>query len=117
MTNYFKKLLIKFTENRTIQTLYYKVSVIVSILLVLSLIGVQILNPNYASIINTIIKIYVGIILIIRFNPFIQEKLKKEQRFFDNSIAFAGGLYLVAEAITLNVVKYYENKLKKKLFT
>lgn len=109
--NILKRWLINFTENRTIQNIYYKTSIIVSILLVLSLIGVQIINPAYANLINTLVKIYVGVFLIIRFNPYIQGYLKKNQRFFDNSIAFAGGLYLIAEAITTNVLNKYKENL------
>ena len=111
MINNFKKWLIRFTENTTVQSIYYKSSIIVSILLVLSILRVQVVDPNYASLLNTLVKLYVGVFLFIRFNPLIKDTPKKKQKFFDNTVAFAGGFYLIFEAITLNVISYYKKNI------
>ena len=53
--------------------------------------GFYYMNPMYLTILNEIIRIYVCLFLIIRFNPF-QKDIKLSS--LDKRIAFSGGIIL-----------------------
>jgi hypothetical protein len=71
------------------------------IIFILSLFGVTILKTEYSTILNNIIKIYIAIVLIIRFNPLIHVKFDKNNAKFDREIAFSAGILLLLSVITL----------------
>ena len=52
--------------------------------------GILSLNPSYLSVLETFIKYYISIMLLIRFNPFVDRKITK----FDKKLVFTSALLL-----------------------
>ena len=66
-------------------------------------------NPRYLDTLNLIIKVYVSLFLIIRFNPFIKLKINN----FDRKIIFSSGIFLLSTtAITEFIKSFILTKIK-----
>tara|TARA_B100000902_G_scaffold400050_1_gene475213 strand:+ start:7356 stop:7679 length:324 start_codon:yes stop_codon:yes gene_type:complete len=90
----------------------YIYSIYISYILYLFVIlGVTKYAPEYLNIIKNIIKIYVAIILIIKFNPinFKQKKLSE----FDNNLIFSSGLFLLLSTSIISILEKYFLKVIK----
>jgi hypothetical protein len=73
------------------------------ILYILTLFGIYKKAPEYLSHLNMIIRLYVGLFLIIRFNPYAQIKFSD----FDRRIVFSTGIFLLLTTIITSVVITY----------
>ena len=73
----------------------------------IALTGVITLNPKYIGILNAALKYYVGLFLILRFNPWSKRLKSKATRDFDKRIAFTGGIFLLLTTTAAGVVRQY----------
>jgi low affinity Fe/Cu permease len=71
-------------------------------LLILSIIGVYSKAPEYLSIINVYVKIYISIFLIIYFNPYSKHKFTD----FDREIVFRAGIFLLFSTTLIQILIY-----------
>ncbi len=80
-------------------------------LYILAIFGVSAYAPQYIGNLRNIIKIYISVILIFRFNPIFnkQNHLNKT----DKHIVFSAGCFLLLTTSLLSIIEYYINKLLK----
>lgn len=102
--------LIKITEQKWHQKVYYLLNYLTIILYVIAFIGLSFNAPTYLLLLQEIMKIYISIILILRFNPFYKIEFNKNNYEFDRKIAFASGIFLL---LTTGVSTYINNILNK----
>lgn len=88
------------------QNIYKYILYITYALFVLSLLGISLFKTNYLDILNTIIKIYIAVVLIIRFNPLIKAHYDKNNIHFDREISFSAGVLLLLSLLTTEHFKY-----------
>ena len=69
--------------------------------------GIVYYNPNYLHSLETFIKYYVAIILLIRFNPFIAKENVKVDTDFDRRVAFSAGAFLLLSSSTIDYIKNF----------
>jgi SNF family Na+-dependent transporter len=98
------ELLHKLTSNKWHQHMYKYFLYISYVLFILSLLGITLFKTNYLDILNKLIKIYIAVILIIRFNPFITTKLDKQNIEFDREISFSAGILLLLSMIVTTYI-------------
>lgn len=70
--------------------------------------GIFTLNPAYLTTLENIIKYYISIILIIRFNPFVERKVTK----FDKKLVFSAALFLFISTAAFSIATDYLKNLK-----
>lgn len=102
--------LIKFTEHKWHQKLYYLLRYLTIILYVIAFIGLSLNAPKYLLLLQEIMKIYISIILILRFNPYYKIEFNKNNYEFDRKIAFASGIFLL---LTTGVTTYISTIFNK----
>lgn len=69
--------------------------------------GIVYYNPNYLHNLETFIKYYVAIILLIRFNPFIAKEKVKVDTEFDRRVAFSAGAFLLLSSSAIDYIKSF----------
>lgn len=57
--------------------------------------GITAVNKAYLADVNAVVKICVGLVLAIRFNPWARRAVSKESATFDREVAFSGGIILL----------------------
>lgn len=68
--------------------------------------GILSLNPSYLSVLETVIKYYISIMLLIRFNPFVDRKITK----FDKKLVFTSALLLFISTTAYSIaINYFKN--------
>lgn len=97
--------LFNITQQKWHQTLYIIVSYITVFLYLIAFVGLSINAPKYLSILHEILKIYISIILILRFNPYNKYNFNKENYDFDRKIAFSSGVFLLFTTGFTNYIK------------
>jgi len=102
--------LIKITEQKWHQKLYYLLSYFSIFLYIVAFIGLSFSSPKYLLLLHEIMKIYISIILILRFNPFYKIEFNKNNYEFDRKLAFSSGLFLL---LTTGVTTYIRSILDK----
>ena len=75
------------------------------ILYILVFFGIGSFAPEYLDIIQYILKIFVGLILLILYNPLTYKK--REFREFDRSIVFTSGLFLLLSTTLFQSIQNY----------
>ena len=71
-------------------------------LLILSFIGINFVSPQYLETLESILHIYISIILIGKFNPFITKKHGLDK--YDKRFAFSAGIaLLLSTSLTQNL--------------
>ena len=65
--------------------------------------------PEYLSYLQSLMKIYVSLFLIYRFNPFRTVKFTE----LDSKIAFSAGLFLLGTTAIDNILQYYLSSIKE----
>ena len=88
------------SKNKWHQNIYKYILHITHVLFVLSLLGISLFKTDYLEILKNIIKIYIAVVLIIRFNPLIKVKYDKNNIHFDREISFSAGILLLLSVIT-----------------
>jgi hypothetical protein len=93
--------------NKTIYRFQYKVFTgiiyISWVLYILIALGLSANAPEYLYILNSVVKIYVSLFLIIRFNPFRRVKFTE----LDAKIAFSAGVFLIATTTINTILQHY----------
>ena len=67
-------------------------------------IGIVNNSPSYLETLNFVLKIYVSLVLLIRFNPFINRQFTD----FDKKIVFSSALFLISTTTINEVAINYE---------
>lgn len=65
--------------------------------------GISANAPQYLDVLNSYVKIYVSLFLILRFNPFRKVKFTE----LDGKIAFSAGMFLLTTTALHNFLKPY----------
>ena len=87
------------------QNMYKYFLYISYVLFLLSLLGIGLFKIDYLDILNNIIKLYIALVLIIRFNPFITLHYDKENAHFDREISFSAGVLLLLSTFVSKYLK------------
>lgn len=74
---------------------YKYLTQIYSIIFFVSFLGITLVNQKYIHYLSTIIHLYVGIVLIIRFNPYTKNSTTKKEKEYDRRIAYSAGILLL----------------------
>ena len=69
--------------------------------------GVIALDPKYLGALETLLKYYVSVFLMVRFNPWAKRPVDKEAREFDRRIAFVGGVSLLLTTAAAGIMRQY----------
>ena len=81
-------------------------------LYIVALLGITTFKPEYLDTLQSILKYYICIILIVKFNPFVKPSNKE----FDRRIAFEAGIFLLLTTTATTLVeKYIQNNFSKVL--
>lgn len=78
------------------------------IIYMISFTGVAVVDPTYLYVVDTLSKLYLAVLLLIRFNPFsINTKITS----FDKQLAWSAGIYLflsstIVIAVQRQLLKY-----------
>ena len=83
------------------------------ILFAITLTGVLYIDPVYLSTLRTILKYYVCVVLLLRFNPYVKRSNKASDIEFNRRIAFSAGLFLLFTTAATNVMEGYLNGVLK----
>ena len=75
------------------------------VIYILAVLGIFSQAPKYLSIIREFLKIYIGIILIFFYNPFI--KINKKPNSFDKILFFNSGILLILSSFFYTYVEYF----------
>lgn len=102
--------LIKITEQKWHQKLYYLLSYFTIFLYIVAFIGLSFNAPKYLLLLQEIMKIYISIILILRFNPYYKIEFNKNNYEFDRKLAFSSGVFLL---LTTGITTYIRSFLDK----
>jgi hypothetical protein len=78
------------------------------ILFAIAFTGVYMIDPSYLKLLNTLIKYYVCIFLLIRFNPYVEDKSYSEEQKFDRKIVFLASFLLL---LTTGITEYAQHIL------
>ena len=90
---------------------YYTVNV-TYILYIIILFGVGGFAPEYLEYLNIFLKLYIGLILFIRFNPLTYKSKKFTE--FDRKLVFSSSIFLLlSTALISGIENYIKNKSKK----
>jgi len=81
------------------------------ILFAITLTGVLYIDPLYLSTLRTIIKYYVCIVLLLRFNPFVKSSNKASDIEFNRRIAFSAGIFLLFTTTATSIMESYLNQV------
>ena len=79
--------------------------------------GILAINPTYLSTLDTILKYYVSIFLLFRFNPWARKAIDSEARDFDRQIAFAAGFFLLLTTAAADLAHKYVTEIAKQATT
>jgi len=77
-------------------------------LLILSQFGILFVSIKYSKILNIILQIYVGLFLILHFNPFYKFTSKNYDPEFNRTLSFLAGIYII---MNLSVVQYLKTRI------
>lgn len=75
-------------------------------LYIIAFTGILSFNPKYLSTLETIIKYYIAIILLIRFNPYVNRKVTQ----FDKHLVFEAAMLLFISTTAYAIAKSYINE-------
>ena len=88
---------------------YYTLIILFYIIYFVTLFGIAYVNPEYLDIMNTGIHIFIGLMLIIRFNPLRNFKCNENDQLFifasASLLLLSTGISRTLENITLNLIK------------
>jgi len=76
------------------------------VLYIIAFTGILSFDPSYLSVLETGIKYYISILLLIRFNPFVDRKITK----FDKKLVFSSALLLFISTAAYSIaINYFKN--------
>lgn len=74
------------------------------VLFIVAFTGIYSVDSTYLNTLNMLIKIYVSLFLIIRFNPYVDVKSDGD---FDRRVAFSAGIFLLLTTSIIEVASAY----------
>ena len=81
-------------------------------LYIVALLGISFFSPKYLSYLREIIKIYISLLLIYKFNPFFSQNKTNYINEFDRKIVFSAGVYLLLTTTIISVIdRLYSNTI------
>lgn len=72
------------------------------IIYIISFTGVAVVDPSYLSVVDMLAKLYLAVLLLIRFNPF---SINTKFTSFDKQLAWNAGLFLFLSSTMVNAVQ------------
>ena len=82
------------------------------ILYIFAVFGISSRAPQYMGLLQSLVKIYISLFLIYRFNPFRQVKFTS----LDTKVSFNAGVFLLGTTAIDGIVRHYLFKLYPGLF-
>jgi len=73
--------------------------------------GIYFISPQYINLLHNVVKLYVCIFLLYRFNPWRTSKCNH----LDRRIAFSAGFFLLSTTIFENILNYFVSKTKTRV--
>ena len=71
--------------------------------------GVVTISPEYLETLESILKYYISVFLIVRFNPWFNKPAKSKRARFDRYISYSAGVFLLlSTALTSMAEKYFK---------
>ena len=113
MRNIINKLT-KITQFSWHRIIYKYLTFISTIFFIISFTGGILIDKKYIYILNSIIHIYIGIILILRFNPYSRVYNSKKDKEYDRKLAFNAGIIILLSTTMIEVIQFY---IQKRLHT
>ena len=95
--------------NTTIKDIYTYLKYIFYILLIITIFTTNQYAPQYLDEINIIIKLFICLFLIYRFNPLFGTNNFDE---FDKSVVFDSAFYLLSTTLLINFLEIFKKRLK-----
>ena len=88
--------------------IYDKIIYFTYFLMILSALGMSAYAPNYLSDLNSIVRIYICLFLIWRFNP-----LRKQVKFqdLDRKVAFSAGIFILTTTVLNDYLLQFKDKI------
>ena len=82
------------------------------VLYIIVLLGIGGLAPQYLEYLNTFLQLYIGVLLIITFNPFTYKDRQFDE--FDRQLVFTSGIFLLLSTTIIGSIEsYLQNKTKE----
>lgn len=95
---------------KSYENIYHVILYSSYILYFITLIGVSIVNPKYLTLLQDMLKYFVILFLLFKFNPFQKNIVFKE---FDREVVFSSALFLLTTSSITMIVKNYFQIIKK----
>jgi hypothetical protein len=97
-------------KNRKFSELVFLYLINISfVLYIIVLLGIGGFAPKYLRYLRTFLQIYIGILLVIRYNPFTYKG--RDFGEFDRQLVFSSGIFLLlSTALIGSIEKYLQNK-------
>ena len=89
------------------QNIYLYLIYSIYVLYIIAVFGIYNYAPKYINFIKRILKIYIGIILLVKFNPITHKKNKFSE--YDRKIVFSAGVFLLLSSSIFSSLDYYLN--------
>lgn len=93
--------------------IYYGTQIIYYIIFGLSLIGVYIVSPTLLPIITNIVKIYIAVLLIRKFNPYLPTGTPVHS--YDKELIFSSAIFLLLTTTFGDILQTYGHLIIEKL--
>jgi len=104
-------------KNRKFSELLFLYLINISfVLYIIVLLGIGGFAPKYMRYLRTFLQIYIGILLVIRYNPFTYKG--RDFGEFDRQLVFSSGIFLLlSTALIGSIEKYLQNKTTELIST
>jgi hypothetical protein len=104
-------------KNRKFSELVFLYLINISfVLYIIVLLGIGGFAPKYLRYLRTFLQIYIGILLVIRYNPFTYKG--RDFGEFDRQLVFSSGIFLLlSTALIGSIEKYLQNKTTELIST
>ena len=96
---------------------YMYVLYLAYILFAIGLSGIIKINPIYLKTIDSLLKYYISIFLIIKFNPYFGNQPRSKNAAFDRTISYSAGIFLLLTTAITGVIEEYLNNARKYVFS
>ncbi len=73
--------------------------------------GVVTIRPEYLKTLESILKYYISIFLIVRFNPWFNKPAKSKRAQFDRYISYSAGVFLLLSTAITSMAENYFKKI------
>mgnify|MGYP001165279648 CR=1 FL=1 len=87
------------------------------LLIFIAFTGIVSVSPEYLGNLETFIKYYVCLFLLIRFNPLVSDNIRNKEKNaqFDRKIAFSAGVFLFLSTTLMDIATSYYDNIKNNI--